>query len=109
MLKSAYFIPTINLFGQGSVNDVGTQVKTLGGKKVLIVTDVMLAKLGMADKVKDIIVAAGLECVIFNGAEPNPTDLDVEAAFEAWTKNSCDAIVSLGGGSSHDVLKVLDL
>jgi len=109
MLKSAYFIPTINLFGEGSVNDVGTQIKTLGGKKVLIVTDGMLAKLGMADKVKDIIVAAGLECVIFDGAQPNPTDLNVEAAFEIWKKNSCDAIVSLGGGSSHDCAKGLGL
>jgi len=109
MLKSAYFIPTINLFGEGSVNDVGAQIKTLGGTKVLIVTDAMLAKLGMADKIKNIIIEAGLECVIFDGAQPNPTDLNVEAALEVWTKFSCDSLVSIGGGSSHDCAKAVGL
>jgi len=109
MLKSTYFIPTINLFGEGSVNDVGDQIKTLGGKKVLIVTDAILAKLGMAEKVKNIILKAGLEVVIFDGAEPNPTDLDVEAALGMYTENSCDSLVSIGGGSSHDCAKGVGL
>ncbi|HEY8890555.1 MAG TPA: iron-containing alcohol dehydrogenase [Clostridium sp.] len=109
MLKSTYFIPTINLFGEGTVNDVGDQIKTLGGKKVLIVTDVMLAKLGMAEKVKNIILKAGLEVAIFDGAEPNPTDLDVEAALKMYTENSCDSLVSIGGGSSHDCAKGVGL
>ena len=69
----------------------------------------MLAKLGMADKVKGILEEAGLDVVIFDGAQPNPTDLNVEAAFEVWKENSCDAIVSLGGGSSHDCAKGLGL
>lgn len=109
MLKSAYFIPTINLFGEGSVNDVGNHIKTLGGKKVLIVTDAMLAKFGMAERVKIIITKAGLEAVIFDGAQPNPTDINVEAAFAMWKENACDSIVSLGGGSSHDCAKGLGL
>jgi alcohol dehydrogenase len=109
MGKSAYFIPTVNLIGAGTVSDAGTQIKNLGGKKVLIVTDAMLTKLGMADKVKNIIVEAGLECVIFDGAQPNPTDLNVEAGLKVWNKNSCDALVSLGGGSSHDCAKGIAL
>jgi alcohol dehydrogenase len=106
---NTYFIPTINSIGQGSVNEVGNHIKSLGGNKVLIVTDAMLAKLGMAETVKGILVEAGLEAEIFDGAQPNPTDLNVEAAFEMWKKSSCDAIVSLGGGSSHDCAKGLGL
>jgi alcohol dehydrogenase len=109
MSVNTYFIPTINAIGQGSVNEVGNHIKSLGGNKVLIVTDAMLAKLGMAEKVKGILVEAGLEVVIFDGAQPNPTDLNVEAAFEMWKKSSCDSIVSLGGGSSHDCAKGLGL
>jgi len=78
---NTYFIPTINSIGQGSVNEVGNHIKSLGGNKVLIVTDEMLAKLGMAEKVKGILVEAGLEAIIFDGAQPNPTDLNVEAAL----------------------------
>jgi len=109
MSINTYFIPTINTIGQGSVNEVGNHIKSLGGNKVLIVTDAMLAKFGMAEKIKGILVEAGLDAVIFDGAQPNPTDLNVEAALVKWQENSCDAIVSLGGGSSHDCAKGLGL
>jgi alcohol dehydrogenase len=109
MSKSAYFIPTINLFGTGSVNEVGNRIKMLNGKKVLIVTDAILAKLGMADKVKRLIEESGLEVVIFDGAEPNPTDINVEAGFSVWKEQGCDSLVSLGGGSSHDCAKGIGL
>lgn len=39
MRVSGYFIPTVNLFGVGTVKEVGGRINTLGGKKVLIVTD----------------------------------------------------------------------
>ncbi|MBP1917591.1 iron-containing alcohol dehydrogenase [Youngiibacter multivorans] len=109
MAVSAYFIPTVNLIGAGTVNEVGEKIKVLGGKKVLIVTDAMLAKFGMADRVKGIIEASGLEAVIFDGAEPNPTDLNVAAGLKAWKKHKCDSLVSLGGGSSHDCAKGVGL
>ncbi|MFZ5967334.1 MAG: iron-containing alcohol dehydrogenase [Bacillota bacterium] len=106
---SAYYIPTVNLLGSGTVNEVGNRVQTLGGSKVLIVTDDGLVKLGMADKIKKIIEDSGLQAVIFGGAEPNPTDKNVEAGFKVWKDENCDAIISLGGGSSHDCAKGIGL
>lgn len=109
MATTAYFIPTINLMGPGCVNEVGERVKSLGGSKVLIVTDAGLAKMGMADKVKNIVEGAGLSAVIFDGAEPNPTDNNVEDGFKVWHDEGCDTILSLGGGSSHDCAKGVGL
>jgi alcohol dehydrogenase len=109
MSISAYFIPTINLIGKGSVNEVGDRIKALGGQKVLIVTDAGLSKMGMANQVKEIVEKAGLEAVVFDGAEPNPTDLNVNAGFEVWNNEKCDSLVSLGGGSSHDCAKGVGL
>lgn len=109
MAMSAYYIPTVNLLGSGTVNEVGNRVQTLGGSKVLIVTDDGLVKLGMADKIKKIIEDSGLQAVIFGGAEPNPTDKNVEAGFKVWKDENCDAIISLGGGSSHDCAKGIGL
>jgi alcohol dehydrogenase len=109
MTMSAYYIPTVNLLGSGTVNEVGDRVKVLGGSKALIVTDAGLVKLGVADNVKKIIEGAGLEAVIFGGAEPNPTDKNVDAGFEVWKNENCNAIVSLGGGSSHDCAKGIGL
>lgn len=109
MTVSAYFIPTVNLIGAGCVNEVGTRMKVLGGSKVLVVTDAGLVKMGVADKIKSILDSAGLEAVVFGGAEPNPTDHNVDAGFKVWQEEKCDAIVSLGGGSSHDCAKGVGL
>ena len=76
---SGYFIPSVNLQGVGSVKEVGNLSKNLGSKKVLIVTDAFLEKIGKAEQVKVILEEAGLKAVIFGGAEPNPTDKNVEA------------------------------
>jgi len=109
MSTSQYFIPTINLFGPGSVNEVGDRIKMLSGKRILIVTDGFLGKSGMAANVKKIIEDAGLEAIIFDGAQPNPTDLNVQAGIDIFKKEKCDSLVSLGGGSSHDCAKGVGL
>ena len=109
MSTSQYFIPTINLFGPGSVNEVGDRIKMLSGKRVLIVTDGFLGKSGMAANIKKIIEDAGLKAIIFDGAQPNPTDLNVQAGIDIFKKEKCDSLVSLGGGSSHDCAKGVGL
>jgi alcohol dehydrogenase len=95
-------MPPISLIGCGASKAVGDYLKTLGGKKALIVTDKGLAKIGVADTIKKYIEEAGLQAFIYDGAEPNPTDLNVADGLKAYQANGCDAIVSLGGGSSHD-------
>lgn len=109
MATTYYFLPTRNLFGEGSVAEAGRLLKSLNATKCLIVTDRFLASCGMADRVKDIFAAAGVPVAIFDGAEPNPTDKNVEAGVKAYQDNQCDAIVSLGGGSSHDCAKGVGL
>lgn len=109
MASTYYFLPTRNVFGEGSVAEAGDLLKSLNTKKTLVVTDKFLASCGMADRIKGIFEAAGVEAVIFNGAEPNPTDKNVEAGLKAYNENGCDSIVSLGGGSSHDCAKGIGL
>lgn len=104
-----YFMPVVNLMGPGAVKEVGAQAASLGLKKAIIVTDAGMQKMGVADQVKDIIEAAGLKVVIFAGAQPNPTDLNVADGFKIFTEKKCDLIVSLGGGSSHDCAKGIGL
>ncbi len=55
MAVNGSFIPTVNLIGAGSVNELGNKVAELGGKRVLLVTDAMLVKLGMAAQVEAIL------------------------------------------------------
>lgn len=100
-----YFMPTVNLMGAGAAQQAGEQAKALGAKKALIVTDAFLNKIGMAQEIAEIIKGAGVDVAIYPGAEPNPTDKNVHDGLAVFEKEKCDAIVSLGGGSSHDCAK----
>jgi alcohol dehydrogenase len=97
-----FYIPTVSLMGVGCSKEAGEQAKALGATKLLIVTDAGLSKMGVADKIKGYIEEAGLKAVIFDGAEPNPTDTNVHDGVKVYQESKCDGIVSLGGGSSHD-------
>ncbi|RXT07232.1 iron-containing alcohol dehydrogenase [Ammoniphilus sp. CFH 90114] len=100
-----FYMPSVNLMGVGAAKQVGERIKLLGGKKALIVTDAGLYKFGVADQIAGYIKEAGVDVAIFPGAEPNPTDKNVEAGLSALQTEGCDVIVSLGGGSSHDCAK----
>ncbi len=109
MATTYYFLPTRNLFGEDSVQEAGTLMQSLGGKKALIVTDSFLAASGMAASIQDILQKAGVHSVVFGGAEPNPKDTNVVSGLEVFQKENCDSIISLGGGSSHDCAKAIGL
>jgi alcohol dehydrogenase len=104
-----FYIPTVTLMGVGSSKETGEQVKALGAKKVLIVCDAGVFKMGLADQIKGHIEAAGVEALIYPGAEPNPTEKNVHDGLKVYQDNKCDGIVSLGGGSSHDCGKGIGL
>lgn len=108
-MSTYYFLPTRNVFGEGAVQEAGDLVKSLGAKKCLIVTDRYLGQIGMSDRVQGILKKAGIEACIFAGAEPNPTDKNVEAGARFYQENECNSIISLGGGSSHDCAKGIGL
>ncbi len=104
-----FLMPPISLIGCGASKAAGEYLKKLGAQKALIVTDQGIKKLGTADSIKECIEAAGLQAVIFAGAEPNPTDLNVADGLKIFQESGCDAIVSLGGGSSHDCGKAVGI
>jgi alcohol dehydrogenase len=100
-----FFIPSVTKMGIGSVKQLGASAKFLGGTKALLVTDKGMVSLGVADQIKQLLEESGVQTVIFGGAEPNPTDLNVRAGLKEYRENKCDMLVSLGGGSSHDCAK----
>jgi alcohol dehydrogenase len=106
---TGFYMPTVNLIGVGAVKEVGERIKSLGVTKALIVTDAGLHKFGVADLVAGYVREAGVEAAIFPGAEPNPTDKNVEAGLAVFNQENCNGVISLGGGSSHDCTKAIAL
>ena len=101
-------LPTI-VFNRGAAKDLNNHVQTLGKSAALIVTDKNLAASGVLDPIVAALRAANLSVEVFDGVEPNPTDLNVEAGA-AKLKELGDAVVMpIGGGSSMDCGKSIAL
>ena len=100
-----FYTPSVALMGVGCAKETGPQAKALGANHALLCTDAGMVKLGIAQKVKQLIESAGVKVTVYDGSEPNPTDKNVHDGVSVYQRNFCNAIVSLGGGSSHDCAK----
>ncbi len=89
----------------GSVDDVPAVLRKEGAKRPLIVTDPGVYQLEGTQELIRAINATGIGCAIFADVRANPTTDTVEAAYEFYKAEKCDAIVAVGGGSSIDCAK----
>src|SRR5919107_920877 len=96
-------------FGPGASADAGWELKRLGVKRALLVTDPGVKQLGHPDRVREAIEREGIEVVIYDRARVEPTlDSSQDAADFALDAN-VDGFVSVGGGSSIDTAKCANL
>ncbi|EDX2467402.1 L-threonine dehydrogenase [Salmonella enterica] len=109
MAASTFFIPSVNVIGANSLNDAMNTMVEYGFRRTLIVTDVMLKKLGMADDIQKALQGRDIFSVIYDGTQPNPTTGNVAAGLKLLKENGCDSVISLGGGSPHDCAKGIAL
>jgi alcohol dehydrogenase len=101
-------LPPIVHFGRGALAALGPEARGFG-RKALLVTDRGLAASGIVEQVARVLRDAGVEPLIFDRVEPNPTIAQVEAGLEAGAGKEVGLIVSVGGGSAHDCAKVIAL
>ncbi len=108
-MSSQFFIPAVNIIGENALNDAMVEIKGLGFKKALIVSDQGLQKMGVIDAVAKQLKEIGVKSAVFDEVQPNPTDKNVEAGLKILKDEKCDFVVSLGGGSPHDCAKGIAL
>ena len=98
-------------FGVGAIARLPEVVATAGGSRVFVVTDPGVRRSGVVDHVLRVLAAAGLDTATFDEVEPNPAASTVErgaAALQAFGLEGT-VIVPVGGGSSMDTARALDL
>jgi len=93
------------LFGNGVVTRLGEEVINLDAKKVIITTDQGIVKAGLLPKVVEPLQAAGIEVIVYDQCEANPSVETVEKVVTVAKKNKIDLFIGFGGGSSMDVSK----
>ena len=47
----------------------------------------------------------GVEYVVYDGVQPNPTIPNIEECKDMYVQNNCQGIIAFGGGSSMDCAK----
>jgi alcohol dehydrogenase len=97
--------PNRLIFGEGSAKETGAEAARLAKGPVLIVTDSGVAQAGLLEPVQASLRDAGLRAEVFDGCEPNPTDLLVADLADRIQRGGFDCIVGVGGGSPVDTAK----
>ncbi len=95
--------------GAGSISEIVGEVNRRGLNKAFVCTDPDLVKFGVAQKVLDVLDAAGLPYTLYSDIKPNPTIENVKNGVEAYKASSADYIIAIGGGSSMDTAKAVGI
>ena len=106
---SVFYVPSVNLIGKGVINEFGGHVKELGFKKALIITDHYIASSDILPKVIKPLEAEGIEYVVFEDVDPNPSCKNVYDGLATLQENDCDFIISVGGGSPQDAASCISI
>jgi len=108
--KVTRFIPIAQptlLVGPGSSARLGQAVAGFGHTRILIVTDSIIAKLGLLNGLTDALTAGGSQYVVFDEITPDAPIPLIEKGIAFYKEHGCDAIVAVGGGSSIDAAKAI--
>lgn len=107
MFKTTLFQTTPRvLMGVGALNQAAAEVGRFHVRKILLITDPGLVAAGIAGRLEEILIQAGLSFSRFDKVEPDPAVETALQAAEAARGTGADFIIGLGGGSVLDVAKV---
>ena len=93
------------LLGRGALEEVGQRVRSLGGTRVLLVTDPGIVAAGHVERALASLARAGAAVRVFDEAEQNPTTVCGDKAVAVAHEHHADLLIGLGGGSSMDCAK----
>lgn len=96
-------------FGKDAVKALPGILKGYNAKNVMVVYDAGVKMAGIADKVLDVVREAGVNVTTFDGVIPNPTNEVVEEASVIAKESEIDTFIAVGGGSSIDLTKAVNI
>jgi hydroxyacid-oxoacid transhydrogenase len=96
-------------FGAGAIDEIGFDCGQLGLSRVLIITDEGVAATGIPQRAAESMQGAGLKPTIFSGVHVEPTDKSFREAVEFAKDTDWDGFMAVGGGSSIDTAKAVNL
>ncbi|MBI3492304.1 MAG: iron-containing alcohol dehydrogenase, partial [Acidobacteria bacterium] len=96
-------------FGPGVTREVGMDLEDLGARRVMVVTDPALSRMAPVQTALESIAASGLAAVLYDRVRVEPSDESFLDAIAFGRDGQFDAYVAVGGGSTIDTAKAVNL
>lgn len=101
----SFYNPTRIHFGKNSLDNLAGELANYGGKVLLVYGKNSIKKIGLYDKVTDILKAEGKTVFELSGIKPNPSYAQMTEGARIVRENNIDLILAVGGGSVIDCSK----
>lgn len=96
-------------FGAGATRELGFEMRALGVRRALLVTDPVMAQLEPVAVARESLRGAGIDTVCYAESRVEPSDASFREAIRAAGESRCDGFAAVGGGSSIDTAKAANL
>jgi hydroxyacid-oxoacid transhydrogenase len=96
-------------FGPGVTREVGMDLGDLGARNALVLTDPRLSRMRPVSTVLESLEDHGIPFTLYDRVRIEPTDESFQDAIAFASRGSYDAFVAVGGGSTIDTAKAVNL
>ena len=106
----AFEMATSNIrFGAGATREVGMDLADLGIERVMVLTDSNLKNLPPVQTVLESLSKQNIKYSLFSDVRVEPTDTSLKEAINFGKSEPFDGFVAVGGGSTLDTAKAVNL
>jgi len=92
-------------FGKNQLENLPDEIKKYGTRVMLNYGGGSIKRIGLFDKVKNVLESAGITVFEFGGIEPNPKHTTVNKGVQFARENNIEVLLAVGGGSTIDATK----
>ena len=96
-------------FGRGVTREIGMDLAEMKAARVMVLTDSALSKLPPVARVQESLADNKINFTLFDRVRVEPTDESFKEAIEFAANGEFDAFVAVGGGSTLDTAKAVNL
>jgi hydroxyacid-oxoacid transhydrogenase len=96
-------------YGAGVTRELGADLAERGHHRVMVVTDRVVATLPPVAEVLETLEHHNIHVVLYDYVRVEPTDASLRDAIDVAQRESCDAFIAVGGGSTIDTAKIANL
>lgn len=102
-----FYLPTKIFFGKKALKQIPKELPKLGKKALCVFGRSSIKKIGLYEKLQNLLYEAQIKYIEFSGIKPNPLLSKVLEGIEIAKENKVDFILAVGGGSVIDTAKAI--